>query len=82
MLQPSSVGDLEVPWQPARRDHALLEVLGEGLLVGLDPDQVLGVVHQLRGRRHVGRPLATSTPSGGVEPDERDRRAPEVLYDP
>jgi hypothetical protein len=80
---PPLVGrDLEVAWQPLGRDHRVLEILREGPLVGLDADEVLRVVHGLRGRRGVEAVLCDLYALGWVEPDERHRRAPEVLYHP
>src|SRR5919107_1412697 len=75
-------GDLEVAGKPAGGDHALLEVLREGSLVRLDAGEVLGVVHQPRRRGDVSPALCDHDPLWRVEPDERDRRAPEVLYHP
>src|SRR5215208_3107088 len=68
--------------EPPGRDHALLQVPREGPLVGLHPGEILRVVHQPWGRRQVGPALRDNHSLRGVEPDERDRRAPEVLYHP
>src|SRR5215216_5268283 len=75
-------GDLEVAGEPAGGDHALLEILREGPLVRLDAGEVLGVVHQPRRRGNVRAALCDHDSFRRVEPDERDRRAPEVLYHP
>src|SRR5215208_7871742 len=72
----------EVAGEPPGRDHALLQVPREGPLVGLHPGEILRVVHQPWGRRQVGPALRDNHSLRGVEPDERDRRAPEVLYHP
>src|SRR5215212_5166771 len=74
--------ELEVAGEPPGRDHALLKVPRESPLVGLDPGEILRVVHQPRGRRQVGPALRDNHSLRGVEPNERDRRAPEVLYHP
>src|SRR5215213_7540169 len=75
-------GDLEVAGEPAGGDHALLEVLREGPLVRLDPGEILGVVHQPRRRWDVRATLCDHDSLRRIEADERDRRAPEVLYHP
>src|SRR5918997_3216097 len=75
-------GELEVAGEHPRGDHALLEIEGKGPLVRLDPGQVVRVVHQPRRRRDVGTALSDQDLLRRVEPDERDGRAPEVLYHP
>src|SRR5215203_1143181 len=74
--------DLEVPGQMPCWDHGVLQVLRKGLLVGLYPGKVIRVVHRLRGSRRIQPALRDLRALGGIEPDERDRRAPQVLYYP
>src|SRR5829696_3861170 len=65
--------DLEVAWQPACRDHGILQVLREGPLVGLDPGEVIRVVDRPWGRRCVQAILRNLYSLRRVEPDERDQ---------
>src|ERR671913_897396 len=74
--------DLEVAWQPTCGDHSVLQVLREGPLVGLDPGEIIRVVHRPGGSRRVEAILRNLHSLGRVEPYERDRRTPEVLYHP
>src|ERR671912_2672836 len=74
--------DLEVARQPPCGDHSVLQVLREGPLVGLDPSEIVRIVHRLWGSRRVEAILRNLYSLRRVEPDERGRRAPEGLYHP